>query len=292
MQSPLSEPDTFDSVQWDTIPNNPSSIPGSPEHPNPAALFSGGGEPSSSREEGAGPSTSGGGGEGSSWDGWMDVRIVDYKKELENGKESYVSFGVETKVSSGVLWREGEGEGGRRWRWIGRWDELDHLLPLLLPWCLRHNLAMQSRRSWKLSSLRIVYQSKGTKLSRADLVLLPSLPSRTSQPSTLRTSKSVVDSKISSSFTTTWPRTSRPASFLPSQTSTDSVSPASLFPQASLHCGGGADFPPTPLLSLQQSTCLEGIDLELSSWRRGSKSESCSIATRREEQNKEGRRGA
>lgn len=48
----------------------------------------------------------------------MDVRIVDYKKELENGKESYVSFGVETKVSlKRCIERE---RGGDRWRWIGR----------------------------------------------------------------------------------------------------------------------------------------------------------------------------
>lgn len=30
--------------------------------------------------------------------GWVGVRIVDYKKELEGGKESYVSYGLRTKV--------------------------------------------------------------------------------------------------------------------------------------------------------------------------------------------------
>lgn len=87
--SPL---DDFESVEWNTAtqstsrPSSPAPKSPSPEeHPNPASLF---GEPREADE-----------GEGDKWDGWMDVRIVDYKKELENGKESYVSFGVETKVS-------------------------------------------------------------------------------------------------------------------------------------------------------------------------------------------------
>lgn len=44
--------------------------------------------------DGPSASSSAGGGHG-----WVGVRIVDYKKELEGGKESYVSYGLRTKVS-------------------------------------------------------------------------------------------------------------------------------------------------------------------------------------------------
>lgn len=73
--------------------------PSPEEHPNPSALF---GEERDRPVEG----------EGDQWDGWMDVRILDYKKELEGGKESYVSFGVETKVSPRRISRGGGGTGG------------------------------------------------------------------------------------------------------------------------------------------------------------------------------------
>ena len=43
---------------------------------------------------GAGPSSGAG-------QGWVGVRLVDYKKEVEGGKESYVSYGIRTKVRFG-----------------------------------------------------------------------------------------------------------------------------------------------------------------------------------------------
>jgi hypothetical protein len=40
-----------------------------------------------------------GGEEGSHWDGWLEARIVDYKKEKVDGKDSFVTFGVAMRVS-------------------------------------------------------------------------------------------------------------------------------------------------------------------------------------------------
>lgn len=131
-QSPLEDIDTFESVQWEEVPptlstQNSSSSPlggyadqtlaggltdprhrsvhGAPankgkgrESSTPTATSSGVDGTSTDR------SGAGAGDEGSQWDGWVEARIVDYKKEIVDGKESHVTFGVHTRVSSG--WRD------------------------------------------------------------------------------------------------------------------------------------------------------------------------------------------
>lgn len=94
MQSPESE--TFDSVHWETVPSTSSpslAAVSAPEEEDldPGRLFA-------ERLHLEDAAHAAGGESSSKWKGWLSVRIVDYKKELENGKESYVTYGVEMKV--------------------------------------------------------------------------------------------------------------------------------------------------------------------------------------------------
>lgn len=94
MQSPESE--TFDSVHWETVPSTSSpslaAVSAQEEEDlDPGRLFA-------ERLHLEDAAHAAGGESSSKWNGWLSVRIVDYKKELENGKESYVTYGVEMKV--------------------------------------------------------------------------------------------------------------------------------------------------------------------------------------------------
>jgi len=70
--------------------------------------------------------------------------------------------------------REGGRRRRRRRRWIGRRNELDRLLPLLLPHPLEGGLDENTEEMRMYTTYRIiVYWSKGRKMNRADLSLPP-----------------------------------------------------------------------------------------------------------------------
>lgn len=240
VQSPLESEDDFLSVTWDS----PSTAPtASTSAPTPSAVESD--DPSQEDDSPAAFQTTRSSApapgadwedEGSKWDGWLDVRIVDYKKELEGGKESHVTFGVEASVSPHSLSR---------------------------PNCLRVEAALREsvQQHGGRSSMPLL---KGTAAdARTPALALASL--RAIFRRFRLNPRSEDGSRTSFFFTTTWPRTSRPASSLRSRTSIASVRPSCRLPSQALHT--------LTRLRYSQSTYQDGIDSALNSWRSGLRSE-------------------
>lgn len=126
--SPLEDVDTFESVQWEELPptlsaksssnplqsnvhsHDPSSSSATSTHDHTSALeFKGKGRETDATH-GHSEADSG---EGSKWDGWVEARIEDYKKEIVDGKESHVTFGIATRVSEPILALELDSSLGR-----------------------------------------------------------------------------------------------------------------------------------------------------------------------------------
>jgi hypothetical protein len=110
--SPLE--DTFESVQWEEVPptlsdrssSNPLDTNANDEASSSPELNPSSSSPTHDKGKGRETNRGGamegeerGGEEGSHWDGWLEARIVDYKKEKVDGKDSFVTFGVAMRVS-------------------------------------------------------------------------------------------------------------------------------------------------------------------------------------------------